>query len=76
MGVKVESKFKNNKEVVVIHGRGSLLGTKLKSFGDHRTAMSMIIAGLLADSQSTIDDIGCINKSLPDFIKILKKIAR
>ncbi|MFC1708587.1 3-phosphoshikimate 1-carboxyvinyltransferase [Candidatus Omnitrophota bacterium] len=76
MGVKIESKLKNKREIIIIHGRDSLRGVKLRSFGDHRTAMSMIVAGLLADSQSRIDDIKCINKSFPDFLKIIKRITR
>jgi len=73
MGVPVHIKVKKNKEVIIIHGRNSLIGSKLKSFGDHRTAMSMIVAALLAGSASSIDNVGPINKSFPGFLSILKK---
>ncbi|MFC1646503.1 3-phosphoshikimate 1-carboxyvinyltransferase [Candidatus Omnitrophota bacterium] len=75
MGVRIETKIRGKKEIIVIHGRNSLKGAKLKSFGDHRTAMSMIVAALCAESPSRIDEVGCTNKSFPDFLKILKKIA-
>ncbi|MFH1621929.1 MAG: 3-phosphoshikimate 1-carboxyvinyltransferase [Candidatus Omnitrophota bacterium] len=74
MGVKLESKVKNNEEIVMICGSTKINGANLKSFGDHRTAMSMVIAGLLADSPSKIDDVKCINKSFPEFLKTLKRI--
>lgn len=74
MGVKVNSnKGSNNYESLWIDGPVSLkANTELKSFGDHRTAMSMIVAGLAAEGLSKIDEVGCINKSFPDFINIIK----
>jgi 3-phosphoshikimate 1-carboxyvinyltransferase len=49
-------------------------GASVRSFGDHRTAMSMIVAGLAAEGRTTIDDISCISKSFPDFIKVLRSL--
>ncbi|MFH0790700.1 MAG: 3-phosphoshikimate 1-carboxyvinyltransferase, partial [Candidatus Omnitrophota bacterium] len=63
-------------EQIVIQGGKELSGANLKSFGDHRTAMSMIVAGLRARGVSRIDDITCINKSFPDFLSILGKRMR
>ena len=65
-----ERKFEN----IIITGVKQLRGTKVRSFGDHRTAMSMVIAGLAAEGQTQIDDISCINKSFPNFINILKTL--
>ncbi len=50
-------------------GRGSttLHGTRGSSFGDHRVAMSLAIAGLVADSPTQVDDVGCIETSFPGF---------
>ena len=76
MGVKIETRKKNKKETLIITGTDILKGASLKSFGDHRTAMSMIVAGLLADSSSRIDEIRCINKSFPDFLKVLNKVIK
>jgi len=61
-------------ETLTIKGPALLEGCSLSSFGDHRTAMSLIIAGLKAEGQSYIDDVSCIAKSFPDFIKILKSL--
>ncbi|MCX5708910.1 MAG: 3-phosphoshikimate 1-carboxyvinyltransferase [Candidatus Omnitrophica bacterium] len=63
-------------EDIVIQGGFGLKGAKVKSFGDHRTAMSMIVAGLAARGITTIDDTICISKSFPDFLKVLKSIIK
>ncbi|MFH0827923.1 MAG: 3-phosphoshikimate 1-carboxyvinyltransferase [Candidatus Omnitrophota bacterium] len=64
------------REDIVIRPVDSLKGADVKSFGDHRTAMSMIVAGLSAQGITTIDDIRCISKSFPGFIKVLKSIIQ
>ena len=63
-------------ENIVIQGQGRLCGSELKSFGDHRTAMSMVVAALAAEGESTLDDISCVRKSFPDFLKTLKGLER
>ncbi len=65
-----------SREDIVIRPIGSLTGARVKSFGDHRTAMSMIVAGLSASGVTTIDDISCISKSFPDFLKVVKSITK
>jgi len=76
MGADIESKIKIQKlkikeEVIVIKGRKPLKGVNLTSYGDHRTAMSLIIASLGAKGESHLDDVGCIKKSFPNFLDIL-----
>lgn len=63
-------------EEIVIEGARNLKGITADSFGDHRTAMSMAIAGLAAQGETLIDDIDCISKSYPDFIKHLESLLR
>jgi 3-phosphoshikimate 1-carboxyvinyltransferase len=65
-----------SREDIVVFGGNRLKGAKVKSFDDHRTAMSMIVAGLAASGITTIDDISCISKSFPDFLKVLKAIIK
>jgi len=63
-----------NLEKIIIEGKGNLKGARLSSYGDHRTAMSMVIAGLRAKGNTYLDDILCINKSFPQFLLILKRL--
>lgn len=46
---------------------------QIKSFGDHRIAMSFAIAGLIVPLQ--IDDESCMSISFPNFLEILSQIA-
>jgi len=63
-------------EKIIIEGARGLRGAKVESFGDHRTAMTMIIAGLLSRGQTFIDDTQCIAKSFPDFLKVLRSVIK
>ena len=46
----------------------------IKSYGDHRIAMSFAIMGLIKDMK--IEDTECINTSFPNFIKLLSQITK
>lgn len=63
------------KDDIKVIGTGRLKGAKMDSYGDHRTAMSLIIAGLCAEGESEIADIDCINTSFPDFFANLEKLS-
>ncbi len=52
---------------------GVLQRAKVKSFGDHRIAMSFIIAGLRCGME--VEDIACINTSFPNFFELLSAIT-
>lgn len=47
---------------------------KFKSFGDHRTAMSLIVFAMASDEGARLDDIKCINKSFPEFTSIIHSL--
>ena len=74
MGAKVKVVQSDKSEKIVIQGVKGLRGSRVRSFGDHRTAMSMVVAGLAAKGNTRIDDVSCIDKSFPDFLSILKKL--
>ncbi|MDE3017884.1 MAG: 3-phosphoshikimate 1-carboxyvinyltransferase [Nitrospirota bacterium] len=46
-------------------------GASCHSHGDHRVAMSMAVAGLVADGPSQIDETVCIETSFPGFERTL-----
>ena len=58
-----------------IEGRQSLLGGEFDSFGDHRIAMSMLVAGLAAEGAVTVNDVECIATSFPSFTELLTRVA-
>ncbi len=53
---------------------GILKSAIVDSDGDHRIAMSFIIAGLRCGMQVT--DLDCINTSFPNFFELLQKITK
>lgn len=59
-----------------ILGGAPLHGAKLSSFGDHRIAMAFAIAGLFAEGETVVDDIGCVGTSYPDFKKTLQQFMK
>lgn len=60
---------------LVITGGTTLRGAVVESFGDHRMAMSMAIAGLIAEGETVVKDSSCINISFPEFVPFLKKLG-
>jgi 3-phosphoshikimate 1-carboxyvinyltransferase len=47
----------------------------IDSFGDHRIAMSFLIAGLRFDSEVHVDDCKNIDTSFPSFFKIFSSLG-
>ena len=62
-------------EYIVIKGGKPLHDAVVSSFGDHRTAMSMLIAGL-AVKGVRVTGLACIDKSYPGFLEALRKLTR
>lgn len=60
-------------EGLIVRGPSRLRGTKLDSFHDHRIAMAFAIAGLCADSPTTIHHAECADISFPGFFELLRE---
>jgi len=60
----------------IIQGATPLKGCTVSSGGDHRIAMSLAIAALIAQGTTTILDTENINTSFPHFETILKQAAK
>ena len=58
-----------------IHGRASLHGARLSSFGDHRIAMAFAVAGMFAEGETVIQDVDCVAASYPGFETMLSELA-
>jgi len=72
---KMGAKIKAEGSTIIIEGPTALHGARVDSFKDHRTAMALIVAGLLADGETWVQDVDCINTSFPDFFQLLKKVG-
>ena len=60
---------------LVIEGKGSLKGGTCRSYGDHRLAMTLGIAGLLAQDEVTISGAEVVDVSYPRFWQDLATLA-
>ncbi|RMF78402.1 MAG: 3-phosphoshikimate 1-carboxyvinyltransferase [Chloroflexi bacterium] len=58
-----------------ITGPQVLVGTTVESHDDHRIAMSLAVAGLLADGETVIDEGECAGDSFPGFVDTLRYLG-
>ena len=70
---KLGAKIEELDDGLKITGPTQLKGTTVQSYGDHRIAMAMAIAGLIAEGETFIEDTECIETSFPGFSDILKR---
>ncbi len=61
---------------MTVHGGAHLTGSECSSFGDHRIAMTMGIAGLLAKGETTVDGAEAAAVSYPGFWQTLNDLAQ
>lgn len=58
-----------------IEGAERIAGGSVESFGDHRIAMSMLVAGLAATGEISVNDTECIGTSFPTFFPLLERVV-
>ena len=57
-----------------VHGPTTLRGAKIDPHGDHRIAMALAVAGLLAEGETEIVDAECVAVSFPEFFELLESV--
>ncbi len=70
LGVKVDER----EDGMTIYGGSRLRGGSVRSFADHRVAMSFAVAALCSDDAIEIDDARCADISFPTFFESMEKI--
>lgn len=60
---------------VDIKGKVQLKGTAVESYGDHRIAMSLSIAGLIAIGETIIINPECVDISFPGFYEKVRQVT-
>jgi len=68
---KMGALLKEREDGMTIYGGKKLVGSTVNSYGDHRIAMALTVAGLIADGETIVDDVACIDTSFPQFMNIL-----
>jgi 3-phosphoshikimate 1-carboxyvinyltransferase len=74
---KLGARVEERPDGVRIDGTGGrpLRGARVSSWGDHRLAMALVVAGLVAEGETLVEDIDCIATSYPDFVPACRRLA-
>jgi 3-phosphoshikimate 1-carboxyvinyltransferase len=59
----------------VVRGPTRLRGAEVHSHGDHRLAMALAVAGLVAAGETIVRDVHCIDDSFPGFAGTLARLG-
>ena len=71
MGARIEEQ----PDGFIVDGPTPLRGASVKTYGDHRMAMSLAVAGLVAECQTTIEGTECAVVSFPGFFDKLNSLS-
>ncbi len=72
---RLGARIEETADGMVIRGPQALAGAECQSHGDHRIAMTMGIAGLLAKGETTVVEAEAASASYPDFWAALETLA-
>ncbi len=70
LGIEVDE----SPDGAVVHG-GRFGGGTVESYGDHRIAMSLALAGTIADDDVIVEDVAAVDTSFPGFAACMTSIG-
>jgi 3-phosphoshikimate 1-carboxyvinyltransferase len=71
---KMGARITEKPDGLVVDGPTPLQGAVVQSHGDHRLAMALAVAALVAEGPTTIEDVDCVATSFPGFWTLLDLI--
>jgi 3-phosphoshikimate 1-carboxyvinyltransferase len=72
---KMGAEIEELEDGLSITGKKGLKGAVIESYRDHRVAMALSIAALIADGTTIINGVSSVNISFPGFFEILKRLT-
>lgn len=72
---KLGARIEPRPDGFVVHGPVRLKGAVVNGRGDHRLAMTLAVAGLVAEGETLIEGWEIINESFPEFPLVLKRLG-
>ncbi len=72
---KLGARIEERPDGLAITGGQPLRGAPVNSGGDHRMAMALAVAGLVAQGETLIEDVDCVATSFPQFAEIVNALA-
>ena len=71
MGAKIEER----PDGMVVHGPVKLKGADVECHRDHRLAMALAVAGLVADGPTMVHGAEAIDDSFPGFVEAMRQLG-
>jgi 3-phosphoshikimate 1-carboxyvinyltransferase len=71
MGAQIEA----TADGIVVTGPTQLHGATVYAYGDHRMAMALTVAGLIAEGETIITGAECVSKTYPGFYEDLARLT-
>ncbi len=72
---KLGAEVEERPDELRVRGVGQLKGAKLTSYGDHRMAMALAVAGLVARGETIVEGAERIPVSYPGFVEGMQKLG-
>jgi 3-phosphoshikimate 1-carboxyvinyltransferase len=73
---KMGARIQEREDGLVIDGPTPLTGRDVESHGDHRVAMTLAVAGLIAAGNTRVNNTACVDTSFPGFLAELQHLSR
>jgi 3-phosphoshikimate 1-carboxyvinyltransferase len=72
---KMGAQITETEDGFVINGPQRLTGARVYGHDDHRISMALVVAGLIASGETTVDDARCAGDSFPGYAETLAKLG-
>lgn len=72
---KMSARIEEHPDGVTIEGPTPLTGAQVSSHGDHRVAMALTVAGMLASGETILSGAEVIQESYPGFVAALRSMG-
>jgi 3-phosphoshikimate 1-carboxyvinyltransferase len=72
---KLGAQIEEQPDGFVIEGPSPLHGAMVDSHGDHRLAMSLAIAGLIANGETAMLNAEAYRESFPNFVELMRTLG-
>ena len=59
----------------VVEGPVPLTGARVQGHGDHRLAMALVVAGLIAEGETVVEGADVFADSFPNFVDLMRKLG-
>ena len=72
---KMDADIEEQDDGFVVQGPVRLRGARVQCHGDHRLAMALVVAGLVADGETIVEGSQAIADSFPGFVNLMRGLG-